>query len=196
MPETKIPDIPLLRGPVPLLHLLLQHFVHPGDQVVDATCGNGNDTLLLARLAGPDGRVWAFDIQGDAIDHTTTALQEAGLLERVTLLNSGHETMQDHVVSPLSAVVFNLGYLPGGDRTVITRPESTLTGLTQAAGLLAPRGIIAITVYPGHAGGDIEQANVEVWASRLTPGSFHVWHMGQRNVTSNAPYLILIQKAS
>jgi hypothetical protein len=195
MPETKVTDIPLLRGPVPLSHLILGCFLRPGDFAVDATCGNGNDTLLLARLAGPDGRVWAFDIQADAIDRTTTALQEAGLLERVTLLNSGHETMRDHVVFQVSAVVFNLGYLPGGDRTVITRPESTLTGLTQAAGLLAPRGIIAITVYPGHTGGDIEQATVEEWASRLTPGSFHVWHMGQRNVTSNAPCLILIQKA-
>lgn len=196
MPEISAPDIPLLRGPVPLSHLLLQRFVHPGDRVVDATCGNGNDTLLLARLAGPAGRVWAFDIQDDAVDRTTRILADAGLLQRVTILKSGHETLREHVAGPVTAIVFNLGYLPGGDRTLITRPDSTLAGLEQALEILAPGGIVAITLYPGHEGGDQERTALEQWSAQLAPGRFHVWRLGQVNVPTTAPYLILVQKAS
>ena len=89
MPEITTPDIPLLRGPVPLSHLLLQRFVHPGDRVVDATCGNGHDTLLLAGLAGPCGRVWAFDIQPEALDATAARLAEADIIEFANKRGSG-----------------------------------------------------------------------------------------------------------
>jgi len=196
MPDISAPDIPLLRGPVPLSHLLLQRFVHPGDRVVDATCGNGNDTLLLARLAGPAGRVWAFDIQDDAVDRTTCILADAGLLQQVTILKSGHETLREHVAGPVTAIIFNLGYLPGSDRTVITRPDSTLAGLEQALEILAPGGIVAITLYPGHQGGSQERTALEQWSAQLAPGSFHVWRLGQVNVPATAPYMILVQRAA
>ncbi len=176
-------------------HLLLHRYVRPGDTVIDATCGNGNDTLLLVRLTGPAGRVWGFDIQRPALERTAHALDEAGLRERVVLVEAGHETLADYVTGPVSAAVFNLGYLPGGDRSVITRPESTLTALGQALELLQPGGIIAVTIYPGHAGGAAERAAVEEWSGSLAPGTAHVWRMGQLNVAADAPYFILIQKA-
>jgi predicted methyltransferase len=175
---------------------MLSRFVRPGDCAVDATCGNGADTLLLARLTGPDGRVWAFDIQDAAIERTTQVLENAGLLQQVTVHNSGHENLTEHVDGPVAAVVFNLGYLPGGDRSVITRPGSTLAGFAQAIELLAPGGIVAITVYPGHEGGEPERAAVDEWAASLTQNMFHVWHMGQSNASPDAPYFILIQRAS
>jgi tRNA G37 N-methylase Trm5 len=189
-------DIPLLRGPVPLAHLMLRHFVRSGDNVVDATCGNGNDTLLLAELAGPDGRVWAFDIQEEAMEGTARRLAGSGLSERVTLVAQGHETMAGQVPPPLNAVVFNLGYLPGGDRAIITRPETTVVALEQALGLLAPGGIVVLTVYPGHDGGDAESRLAERWAAKLRAPLFHAWRMGQINVTADAPYLILVQKSA
>lgn len=188
--------IPLLRGPVPLTHLLLRHFVRSGDRAVDATCGNGNDTLLLAELVGPTGRVWGFDIQQEAVDGTARKLAAHGLEERVTLVAAGHETMAGQVEAGLSAVVFNLGYLPGGDRSVITRPETTGAALEQTLGLLAPGGIVALTVYPGHNGGDAEQRLVEEWSARLQPPQFHAWRMGQTNVTADAPYIICVQKGA
>jgi len=189
-------DSPLLRGPVPLAHLLLRHFVRPGDRAVDATCGNGNDTLLLAELVGTAGRVWAFDIQQEAMDGTTRKLAASGLSERVALVPAGHETMAAHVDAGLNAVVFNLGYLPGGDRTVITRPETTGAALEQALDLLAPGGIVALTVYPGHDGGDAERLMVDAWAKQLQAPRFHAWRMGQINVTADAPYFLLVQKGN
>jgi hypothetical protein len=196
MLEITAPDIPLLRGPVPLSHLLLQRFVHPGDRVVDATCGNGHDTLLLAGLAGPCGRVWAFDIQPEALDATAARLAEADIIDAVVLIHAGHETMAAHCYGPLKAVVFNLGYLPGGDRTIVTRPESTLAGLEQALGILEPGGVVIITLYPGHEGGQQERTLLETRLVKLPPAGFHVWRMGQINVPTTAPYLILVQKAA
>jgi len=188
------PDIPLLRGPVPLSHLLLRHFVRPGDSVVDATCGNGSDTLLLAELVGPGGNVLAFDIQQEAIDATSRKLGAEGFSERVTLIRQGHETLSGQNIPLASAVVFNLGYLPGGDRTIITRPETTVSALEQALNLLIPGGIAVVTIYPGHEGGESERRLTEQWAAQLPPSSFHVWRMGQITVSASAPYVILVQK--
>lgn len=188
-------SIPVLRGPVPLAHLFLRNFVCAGHTAVDATCGNGNDTLLLVRLVGADGHVYAFDIQKQAIEETCKRLTEAGLVQRATLLRVGHESMALHVTIPVQMVLFNLGYLPGGDRTVITLPETTVTALHQALQLLAPGGIVLITIYPGHSGGADEQSAVELWAADLDPREAHSWRMGQTNASPGAPYLLLIQKA-
>jgi SAM-dependent methyltransferase len=195
MSEISIPDISFLRGPVSLSHVMLLQFVRPGDCVVDATCGNGNDTLLLARLTGTNGQVWAFDIQQTALILADAALEQAGLRGQVILMEAGHETMSIHVTAPLKAVVFNLGYLPAGDRSLVTRPETTLSALEQALSLLVPGGVITLTVYPRHPGGSDEQAAVESWAAVLKPEDCHVWRMCQPNAAINAPYMLLIQKA-
>jgi SAM-dependent methyltransferase len=187
--------IPALRGPVPLSHLLLSNFVRDGQHAVDATCGNGHDTLLLARLVGESGHAWGFDIQQQALAETGRRLADAGLDNRVTLLHTGHEELAQHVAVPVQAVLFNLGYLPGGDRSIITRPETTLNALEQGLQLLAPGGVVMVTVYPGHNGGSDEQATVEAWAAGLDPKTYHSWRMGQTNVSETAPYLLLAQKA-
>lgn len=194
MISSAIADIPLLRGPVPLSHLLLRCFVRLGDQAVDATCGNGHDTLLLATLAGADGHVWGFDIQQRAIDETTRKLAEAGLSGSATLLNCGHEQLAAHLEGPVQAVLFNLGYLPGGDRSLITRPETTGDALQQSLELLAPGGVVLVTIYPGHSGGSDERRAVDGWAAALDPRKYHSWRMGQLNVSCDAPYCIIVQK--
>jgi SAM-dependent methyltransferase len=189
-------DMPLLRGPVPLAHLFIRRFVRRGDHVVDATCGNGHDTLLLAELVGPGGRVWAFDIQREAVEATASLLACAGGFDSVVLVHAGHETMAGECSGPLKAVVFNLGYLPGGDRTVVTRPESTLAGLEQSLELLTPGGVVIISLYPGHEAGRQERPALESRLALLPPAGFHVWRMGQMNVPATAPYIILVQKVS
>ena len=85
--------------------------VLPGDTVVDATMGNGHDTLLLCGLVGENGRVYAFDVQPEALASTGARLEQAHMRGRATLLQAGHETMERHVEGQPSAVMFNLGWL-------------------------------------------------------------------------------------
>jgi hypothetical protein len=104
--------------------------------------------------------------------------------------------MAEHCTGPVKAVIFNLGYLPGGDHAVVTRPESTLAGLEQSFEILEPGGVVIITLYPGHEGGQQERTLLETRLAQLPPAGFHVWCMGQMNVPATAPYVILVQKVS
>jgi len=168
----------------------------PGDTVVDATCGNGHDTLLLADLVGETGNVFAFDIQEKAIEMTRQKLVESALETRVTLIHAGHERMSEYGFDGISAIVFNLGYLPAGDHTVVTTVENTLSAVRQAQQLLKKGGVVALTMYPGHDGGDREKDAVEAYAGSLSPRQWHVWQMRQLNVSTTAPLFILLQKVS
>jgi SAM-dependent methyltransferase len=181
-------------GAVPLAHFFLRERVRSGDLVVDATCGNGQDTLLLAELAGEAGRVLAFDIQATAIERTRDRLVAAGLEKRVELILSGHELFSEFLSEPAKAFVFNLGYLPsGGDRTK-TAAASTLKALEQAQKLLQPSGLILISVYTGHEGGVEEWGAVKGWCETLLPLEFNVWRSCQLNRSDKAPFLVLVEK--
>lgn len=183
----------VLRGPVQFSHILIGSIVGEGDCAVDATCGNGHDTLMLARLVGESGHVWAFDIQSEAVEETGRKLAAAVLSERVTLVKQGHENLRKHVGSTVKAVLFNLGYLPGGSRDIITAPDTTVSALEQAFELLEPGGFILVAIYPGHNGGVEEQSAVESWAA-LPRASCHAWRMSKIAAGSGAPYLLLVQK--
>lgn len=183
-----------LSGAVQLAHFFLRERLKPGDRAVDATCGNGYDTLLLVQLVGPEGRVWAFDIQEDALIATEERLAEAGCRERVALVHGGHERLAEVVTDPVRAVVFNLGFLPGAPRETVTTPETTLSALEQAASLLLPGGIVTVAVYTGHPGGAEEARAVETWAAALPPGRFNVWRCRQGNRSEAAPYLIVVER--
>ena len=184
-----------LRGAVALAHFFLRERVLPGDVVVDATCGSGRDTLLLAQLVGPAGRVWAFDLQAAAIAATRQLLAREGQLIRVELVQTGHERLAEFVREPLRAAVFNLGYLPGGDKGFVTEAKNSQAALNQAAGLLLPAGIITVCIYTGHPGGMEEAEAVEQWAVRLAPEHFNVWRNRQLNRPETAPYLVFIEKS-
>ena len=183
-----------LRGAVALSHFFLRERVKAGDTVVDATCGNGHDTLLLARLVGETGKVWAFDVQAEALAGTRSLLSKAGCLEQAELVAAGHERLAEFVREPLRAVVFNLGYLPGGDKSCVTRPENTVAALQQAIDLLLPDGIITVCLYTGHPGGAEEGEAVENWAATLASEEFNVWRSRQMNRPATAPYLVLVEK--
>ena len=143
---------------------------------MDGTAGNGHDTCFLAELVGPTGRVWAFDVQAAAIASTQLRLANAQLLERCSLIHAGHEQQAAHVPAEfkglLAAALFNLGWLPGHDKSCITKPATTLIALQEALIWLRPGGLLLAVVYPGHEGGATEAAAIEEWASAL-PSNTH-----------------------
>lgn len=148
--------------PTELLHTILRDEIREGDLVIDATAGNGHDTVFLAREVGSSGTVIAFDIQAAAIQTTRQRLETEGLLERVSLHQTSHsELSQFAKPSSVKTVIFNLGYLPGADRSIATKALETLEALSAAAELLKPGGILAAICYPGHPDGVIESEAVE-----------------------------------
>ena len=139
-----------------MAHAFLAEVVTKEDNVVDATMGNGHDTLFLAQLAK---QVYAFDIQEQAVEKTRQRLAEAGL-DNAQLILAGHETL-DQYTDHFKAAIFNLGYLPSADKSVITRPATTLEALGKVCQGLANGGRAAIMIYYGHDGGIEEKNSVE-----------------------------------
>jgi len=184
-----------LGGAVGFSHFILRQVVRPGDRVIDATCGRGNDTLFLAELVGRSGTVWAFDVQEEALIETAERIRAAGCSSWVTLVHAGHESLSAHLQGPVRAAVFNLGYLPGKKDGVVTRPETTLAALDQLLHCLLPGGVIVLAVYTGHSGGEEEAASVEDWARSLPAREFNVWKGHQLNRSDSAPYVIVVGKA-
>jgi predicted methyltransferase len=149
-----------------LVHDRLKAQLRPGDFAVDATAGNGHDTLLLAKLVGADGRVCSMDVQAAAMDATRERLQSADCLKQVELIKENHAAALATLAEAApraAAIVFNLGYLPGSDKRVQTHAADTLAALNASARLLAPGGFIAITAYQGHPGGMVESEAVAKW---------------------------------
>lgn len=183
-----------LFGAVPLTHFFLRQRLSPGDRAIDATCGNGQDTLLLAELVGSGGQVWAFDIQAMALEKTRESLEVADYLSRVSLIHASHARMVDFVTEPVQAIVFNLGYLPTGRQEIKTCAETTVAALEQGQKLLLPSGIILLAVYTGHEGGGAEWSAVKGWAENLLPAEFNVWQSRQLNRSDKAPFLVIVEK--
>ena len=127
-----------------------------GDLAVDATVGNGHDTERLAQLVGPSGRVVGFDIQEQALESARRRLTEAALIGRVTLVRDSHANMEAYLDAAPRLIAFNLGFLPGGDKTVTTLLDSTMSAVETAMRLLAPAGMLLVCCYPGHAEGQRE----------------------------------------
>lgn len=176
--------------PTELLHLLLKSEIAAGDFVIDATAGNGHDTVFLARAVGETGKVLAIDVQAQAIASTAARLESEGLRDRVTLhLGCHSELVRIAGVKEPGAILFNLGYLPGGDHGVITRTEKTLKALAAAVEILKPSGVLAVVCYPGHEGGGEEAAAVENFIASLT--GHRTARYGMLATEKPAPFLLL-----
>lgn len=175
--------------PLQMAHAFLEEVVTDEDIVVDATMGNGHDTLFLARLAK---KVYAFDIQEQAIEQTTKRLAEAKL-DNVELFLTGHENVDQYVES-IKAAIFNLGYLPSADKTVITQPHTTIQALEKLCQRLVAGGRIAVMIYYGHEGGDVERDAVLDFVSQLPQQEFTVALYKTINQINQPPFLVMIEK--
>ena len=170
--------------------------IQVGAWVVDATAGNGHDTLFLARQVGSTGHVFSFDVQEEALKETRRRLVDAKIQEdRFTLILKSHALMKEvlpmEASGRIEAVVFNLGYRPQGDKRMTTQCSSTVAAFTSASTLLAPGGVLAVVTYGGHAGGKDEAEAVSHWMSALPPDCFEVQNIRAINRMQPAPELWL-----
>ncbi len=175
----------------------LSAYIQTGDTVIDATLGNGFDALFLAQSIGRTGTIYGFDVQQEAINSTTQRLQDEPC-QQVFFLHS-HEHMMTHIPQEehghIQAIMFNLGWLPNSDKSIITHADTTILALKQSLQLLAPNGRMTIILYPGHHGGDSEAVQVTAWlqTKHLHDTSFKLEQVRvpQR---PKAPILLQIQK--
>lgn len=189
----------LIRQTTQLALHLVRPYVTPGSTVIDATCGNGHDTLALAQMN--PAKLYAFDIQEDAISATTALLEANGYHKSITdgrfiLRCAAHEEMDEYVASPVSAVLFNLGYLPGGDKEITTKAASTLKAVQAAMELLETDGVICITMYSGHASGKEEKAALLDFAETLDAKQWHTAYISMPNQKHHPPEILLITRKS
>jgi len=187
---------------VNVAHELIRDILCPGDIAIDATIGNGHDTLFLLEQVSPSGKVFGFDIQQAAINSTSQKLKSSGNLsrstERLTLLVASHADMAEKIPlqyhGNIKAFMFNLGYLPGGDKGIITQADTTLTALNVASRMLSSNGIISILAYPGHKGGDLETVQVTTWCEQLDQNQFKISVVYSQEDKESAPRLFVIHK--
>lgn len=183
---------------IPFAHQLLEKAVSKGDVVVDATMGNGHDTIFLADLVGGEGKVYSFDIQHDALEATKEKLISQELQEAASLHLSGHEHIIEVVPSmyhgKVSGAIFNLGYLPGGDKSIVTKAETTITAIEQLLQILSKEGIIVLVIYHGHPEGAIERDKLIAFVENIKQQEAHVLRYQFINGINNPPFIIAIEK--
>jgi predicted methyltransferase len=169
--------------------------VKPGDLCIDATAGNGHDTEFLCELTGETGQVLAFDIQEAALSHTRERLEAAGFLSRARLILDGHEHMSAYAEpESVSCIVFNFGYLPGGDHTLATRPDTSIEAIHQALSLLKKGGILSLCIYSGGDSGFAERDALLEELSHLDPRKYLVIRSEYYNRRNHPPMPVLVVK--
>ncbi|WP_080875073.1 class I SAM-dependent methyltransferase [Oceanobacillus timonensis] len=175
-------------------HSLLKESLQEGDIAIDATCGNGHDTLFLSQAVGNSGKVYGFDIQAQAIQKTNEKLQENDC-HNVSLIQDSHEKISTYMKEViLGGAIFNLGYLPQSDKSIITKAPSTITAIQAILEKLKPNGRLILVIYYGHPGGEEEKEAILAYTSQLDQKEYQVLRYQFINQQNQAPFLIAIEK--
>ena len=181
-------------------HKIISGTLASGAIAVDATVGNGHDTLFLAQQVGVGGRVYGFDIQQTALDNTRARLRQSGLLAQVELIHDSHENFFEHIpqhhLGCIAAIMFNLGYLPGSDKNITTDSDSSLKAVSDALRLLQPgAGCLTIITYSGHPGGLEEFSRINDWHRHLDNKQFITDSVCLEYTRKQPPRLLTVKRA-
>jgi len=168
-----------------LMHSIIKSTFTQGKVAVDATLGNGYDTNFLS---GYFEKVYAFDIQEVAVKNYSIKNQK-----NVVLINDSHELLKEHIQEYVDLFIYNLGFLPGGDKKITTICDSTIKSIKAALDILNPKGVILIAAYPGHEEGKREAEEVLNFTKSLPKNTYGVMLHSFIN-RENAPMLIIIEK--
>ena len=136
--------------------MIAKDLLKPGDLVIDATMGDGNDTKFLAGLGC---KVLSFDIQEEALVKTKKLLGNEN--ENVKLILDSHENIEKYLDGrKIKLATFNTGYLPDGDHSITTKGDSTVKALDACINNLEKDGVISLIIYQGHDNGQ-EKKQIE-----------------------------------
>ena len=176
-----------------IAHRFLEEKVPQGGLCIDATMGRGKDTAFLCELVGETGKVIAFDIQQEAVDSTDALLRQKGLRERAELRLESHVYM-DKVAEPESvdAVVFNFGYLPGGDHTIFTHPDTSIQAIQKALVLIKKHGVVCACIYHGGDTGYEERDRLLEYLATIDPKGYTVLVTDFRTRPGDPPIAVFI----
>ena len=170
---------------ISLAHKLWADFLSPEDTAIDATCGNGHDAAFLAPLISA---LSVYDIQESALKNTKNKLTDSACQ-----INFNLRSHTDFIEKTANLIIYNLGYLPSGNKEITTQTTSTIVSVEKALSILAPKGAISITCYPGHTEGKKEETAVVKLANNLDPNLWKAyWHKQINNPI--APSLLWIEK--
>ena len=156
---------------------------------VDMTVGKGNDSKYILETTGVE-RLYGFDIQKEAEDAAKKLIGED---ERFVFHLESHEKIDNYIKEGLDLVVYNLGYLPGGDKEITTNYKSTIKSLEKTLGLMNPDGLIIITIYPGHPAGKLESERIEKFLNNLDSKKYAVMKLAYQNRPNNPPYVMVVK---
>lgn len=175
-----------------IAHRYWKELIQPGDTIIDATLGNGKDTLFLAKTLKGKGKIYTFDIQESAIEKSRALLEKELTVEERSVIDFRHAS-HTHFgdIRKAKLIVYNLGYLPGGDKSITTRSDSTEMSLKSALPLIEKGGAISITAYVGHAEGKEEEERVRSFIEKLPTDEWSVLQHFWLN-KKEAPLLFLI----
>lgn len=186
-----------------LVHALVSAVLPPDSLAIDATLGNGNDTLFLAQRLGTSGAVIGFDIQPEALTATRTLLAQHGFFDQNSLAPQIELHCESHDVGierlhsrnrKAHAILFNLGYLPSSDRNCTTHSTTTLRALEASLPLLAKNGILCVTAYRAHEGGNDEYAAVKSWCASLNQRIYAVAQWSALGTKKPAPEVFVVER--
>lgn len=178
-------------GILPFARELMTHYIASGDIVIDATCGNGNDTLFLAQLLKNTGHIYAFDIQSQAVNNAKEKTKD---YHNISYHQTGHENVLNVVQHNVKLAIFNLGYLPKGDKSIVTVPKTTIQAIENIFSILEIGGIIILVIYPGHPEGQIEKDAVLDYLCKIDQNTAHIFKYEFINQKNNPPFVIGIEK--
>lgn len=181
----------IFNNPADICDFYIEKMIKNGDIVVDATVGNGNDTLKLSNAVGENGKVYGFDIQKSAIE---SAKKQKYKYDNVLFLNKSHDEIEQYVSEEVKAIFFNLGYLPGGDHKISTKSETTLPAIEKSISLISPGGIVLLVIYRGGDTGFSESESVIEYLKNIDYKKYNVLFYDYINRPKNPPMVAVIQK--
>lgn len=177
------------------VHHFLECHVKPGDICVDATMGNGNDTLKLCELVGEQGKVYAFDIQKQALENTEKRLKDHKVIHIASLILDSHTHMDNYIVeNQVDCIVFNFGYLPSGDHKLATRPETSIEAVKLGLSVLKKGGLMSLCIYSGKDSGFEERDALLSFLKELDSKKYLVILSSYYNRPNHPPIPVMIIK--